>query len=245
LDGKTTLWENPKLPWFVIVIFRGLQLPQTIMRNNKSAIVVFVAGCLIFSVQAQCVVITPSNIVLPDFVGDIFSFDFVILDATDTNITAFQATVNVKGPGSLTFNALNSEAVAATDGYWAFGNSGGTNAFVQDGNYVFGGDTSSGYEPLTSNDIMARYAFIWGGTEGDYTFILNLNTQNSFVQNEYYVKEPLEFTPGSYPGTNNSFTISIPEPGTLVIFVLGGSMVLLKGAAHKHSAFILSNKEPL
>jgi hypothetical protein len=195
---------------------------------KKTAISIFV-GCLIFSVQAQCIVITPSNVVLPASAGEIFSFDFVVFDAMDTNALAFQATISVSGPGILTLDELNSEAVATISDYWAFGNSAVASAFVQDGNSVFGDYTADGLgEPLYNNDIMARYAFIWDGTEGDYTFTLDLDISKSFVQNGVFETEVLGFTPGSYQGDNNNFTINIPEPCTLIIFALGTTGVLLK-----------------
>lgn len=200
------------------------------MRANKTATAVFIVGCLIFSVQAQCVVITPSNVVLPVSAGGIFSFDFVVLDATDINATSFKATMNVSGPSTLTFDKTSSEAVTNEFGYWVYGNSGGV--IIKEeagGKYSFEDDPLSGFpEPLAADDIMARYAFVWDGTEGDYTFVLNLETLNSFVQDEYYIKEPLGFTPGLYPGTYNNFTVNIPEPDTLIIFAFGFSVVLLK-----------------
>jgi len=201
------------------------------MRINKTiAAVLFVLCCLIFSPQAQCVIITPSNVALPASAGGIFSFDFVISDATSTNATAFGATVSVSGPGTLTFNNADSNAVIYNVNYWVHGNSYGVihgtpmvNSYSFSDNPLYGNP-----EPLATGDIMTRYAFIWDGTNGDYTFALNLNTLYSFVQNENYIKETLGFAPGSYPGTSNSFTITVPEPCTLIIFAFGSSAVLLK-----------------
>ncbi len=203
------------------------------MRVRKTAIaVLFMLGCLIFSAQAQgFVVITPSNVNLPDFVGDIFSFDFVV-DANAINAMGFGATISVSGPGTLTFDVNNSNMVVNDVSYWAHENSGGVVFKVDDVNRIFGfsDDTLSGDpEPLVADvNIMARYAFKWGGTVGDYTFVLNLNTAYSYIQDETFEKEPLEFNPGSYQGSSNSFTVNIPEPCTLIIFALGYSAVLLK-----------------
>jgi hypothetical protein len=200
------------------------------MRLKKTVIAVSIVGCLILFEQAQCVEITPSNMVLPTSAGEIFSFDFVISDDMDTNAVGFQATINVSGPSSLVFNESNSIAVIGDIDYWVFGNSGGVIITTPDVNsYGFADDPLSGLpEPLSTDDIMARYAFIWDGTEGDYTFVLDLDTQNSFIQNENFEVEALEFTPGPYDGNYNSFTIIVPEPGTLVIFALGGTVLLKK-----------------
>jgi hypothetical protein len=207
---------------------------------TKTAVAIFIMGCLIFPVQAQgvvSVVITPSNVVLPDFVGDIFSFDFVV-DTNGINATGFQTTISVSGPlgGTLTVdNDANSvaEAVRNDTNYWAYLNSHNIHPqFDQNGNFVFGDYTDNGLgEFLNSNDIVVQYAFKWNGIEGDYTFTLDLNITpplHSFVQNENYDKESLEFTRGSYPGNSNSFTVNIPEPSTLIIFALGSNVALLK-----------------
>jgi hypothetical protein len=167
-------------------------------------------------------------VVLPTTAGEIFSFDFVVLNAMATNATGFQAIISASGPSTLTLNVPKSEAVATVADYWAIGNSADATA-IGSNPYTFGDNTANSLSELLHNDdIMARYAFVWDGTEGDYAFVLNLETLNSYVQNEYYIKEPLGFTPRSYPGTYNSFTVTIPEPCTLIIFVFGSSAVLLK-----------------
>jgi hypothetical protein len=199
------------------------------MRVRKTAIaVLFMLGCLIFSAQAQGVVITPSNVVLPTSAGEIFSFDFVVFDANSTSAFAFQTTISVSGPGLLSFDELNSEAVAKEAMYW-FENSTSATAVDLGGNSYSFGDNTTPAELLGSNDIMASYAFIWNGTEGDYTFTLNLNTSKSFVQRDNLEIEALQFTPGIYyQGGNSYFIVNIPEPGTLIIFTLGSIAALLK-----------------
>lgn len=204
------------------------------MRVNKTSVAVFIVGCLIFSVQAQCVIIKPSNVVLPASAGEIFSFDFVISDANATSALAFQATISVSGPGTLTLDEPNSEAVAKEAMYW-FENSTSTTAF-RDGNFYKFGDNTTSAEPLASNDIMARYAFVWeDGIEGYYTFTLDLNTDNSFVQNDSLEIEALRFTPDTYQGGDNYFIVNIPEPSTLVIFALGAMRFCLRSAIRKRS----------
>jgi hypothetical protein len=200
------------------------------MQANKTAVAVSIVGCLIFSVQAQCVVITPSNVVLPATAGKIFSFDLVVFDANSTSALAFQATISVSGPGTLTLDANSSIAVKEETKYWAFGNSASATAFGSNP-YTFGDNTANGFgELLYRDDIMARYAFEWDGTKGAYTFTLDLDTSKSFVllPPQPGTAEALQFTPGIYlPGSDRSFTINIPEPSTLVILGLGG-MALLK-----------------
>jgi hypothetical protein len=203
------------------------------MQITKTVVAVFIMVCLIFPVEAQCVVgvvITPSNVVLPTTAGEIFSFDFLVLSAMTTNGTSFKATISVSGPGSLTIDKPNSAAVTSESIYWVYGNSYGVIIGTPDGNSCsFEDNPLNGIpEPLAADDIMARYAFIWDGTEGDYTFVLNLSTNNSFIQDGAYVKESLGFSPGSYPGTSDRFAVNIPEPSTLFIFVLGGAALLKK-----------------
>jgi hypothetical protein len=226
---ETTLWDEPKLCCFDIFTPIGV---YTIMQVNKTAVAVFILGCLIFPVQAQCVVmtqITPSNVVLPATAGEIFSFDFVV-DANAINATSFGATISVSGPGSLTLDKPASAAVTGEGAYWVYGNSYGVIIKTPSGNsYSFEDNPLNGNpEPLATDDIVARYAFKWGGTVGDYTFVLNLDTQYSYIQNGDFIKEPLGFAPGSYPGNSNSFTVNVPEPSTLVIFVLGSAVLLKK-----------------
>ena len=203
------------------------------MQVNKIAIAVFTVGCLIFSVQAQCVVIKPSNVALPTSAGELFSFDFVVSGAMNTSALAFQVTISI-GQSGLDFNEPISKAMANAAGYWAFGNSDNANAFVENGNFVFG-DFTTDAELLVNNDIMARYAFKWDGTEGNYTFTLDLNTGNSFVQKEDLGIEVLQFTPGAYSGNSNNFIVNVPEPSTLIIFLLGLLQFCLKKVARKHS----------
>lgn len=227
---ETTLWDEPKLCCFDILTPIGV---HTIMQVNKTAVAVFIMGCLIFPVQAQCVVgvvITPSNVVLPVTAGETFSFDFVVFNATATNATGFKATISVNGPNSLTLDKPDSTAVTDEGAYWVHGNSYGVIIGIPGGNsYSFGDNPLNGNpELLATDDIMARYAFKWDGTEGDYTFVLNLDTNKSFIQNGDYIKEPLELAPGSYPGNSNSFTVNIPEPSTLIIFALGSAVLLKK-----------------
>lgn len=207
---------------------------KTIIRVIQSVFFGFALSCLILSVPAQGVVIEPNIVEMPGSAGGTFRFDYTINNPTGTSARAFQSTMSVSGPGTLTFDAAGSEAVASTNSnYWLFGNSGGAGAIDLGGNsYQFGDDPCDGLaQTLTSSDIMARYSFTWDGTVGDYTFTLDTSISNSFVMNEFFSNEVLQFTQGQYPGQGDSFMVTIPEPTTLMLFALGSAVLLKKRKA--------------
>jgi len=142
---------------------------------------VIIVGCIAMAVPVDGAIITPDNIVFPGGTGETFSFDYVIHNAQSTSALAFQATIDVFGPGGLTFD--------------------GAAQLLNDG------------------DIMARYAFTWDGTEGLYIFTLDFNTNNSSILNSNFITEALEFEPESDP--LGSFSVYLPEPITVNLFVLG------------------------
>lgn len=203
------------------------------MRVIKVAILAFVLSCVIFSGPAEGVEITPIIVSMPDLPGELFSFDFVISDPMGLSAQVFQATISVSGPEVLTFDTTESEAVANATGYWVFGNS--LEAVAMDlGNnsYSFDdGPSNAVAEPLATEDIMARYAFTWDGTVGDYTFTLDLDINKSFIQDESFTKQALQFSSGQYPGDSDYFTVHIPEPTTLILIGLGGLVLLRKRRA--------------
>jgi len=211
------------------------------MRVIKVAFSVFVLSCVAFCRLAGAVEITPSDTIPPyDFVndvlvlssaGDTFSFDFVISNPMGVSARAFQATIGVSGPGTLAFDAASSEAVASAADYWVFGNSVGAGAIdLGGGNYQFGDSPDSpAIEVLIAGDIMARYAFTWGGTVGDYIFTIDLDTTESFVMDDSWFEQTLQFNAGQYPGDDSSFTLHIvPEPATLMLISLGSVALLRK-----------------
>jgi hypothetical protein len=166
---------------------------------------------------------------MPSVAGETFSFDYFINDATGTSAWAFQSTMGVSGPGTLTLDTTSSEAVASVGNYWASGNSGGAGALdVGSNSYQFGDDLVDTLVPrtLAVGNLMARYSFAWDGTEGVYTFTLDFDTRNSYVLNEFLGSEALGFTPGKYEGDSSSFSVLIPEPSTLVLLALGGAGLL-------------------
>lgn len=205
------------------------------MRALNFVILSFALACI--SVPAWAVVeVTPSNLVYPSSPGGLFSFDLTI-SSDPTGITAmgFKSTVNVSspaGPGNLTLDVTNSQAVADYPGYWiSSDNSAGVTVLDRGSyNYEFGDNPSNPYaEPLFSGDTMARYAFTWNGVPGDYTFTFDLDTASSYIALDDFVsKEALLINPGSYPGDSSSFTVTIPEPATLTLFALGGAIFLRK-----------------
>jgi hypothetical protein len=198
------------------------------MRVMKSAVAGIVLSLVILLVPAQGVVIGPDNVVIPGSAGGVFSFDYSIYDATGTTATGYQSRVGVSGPGTLTFDSTSSQAVANDPGYWVYGNSLLAQAIdVGGGNYEFGDSPANPYyEALVNGDIMARYSFTWGGTEGWYTFTLDTAVGNSFVLNDSFVSEVLGFTQGQYPGQGSSFDVYIPEPSTMALLALGGAGLL-------------------
>jgi hypothetical protein len=168
---------------------------------------------------------------LPTSPGDLFSFDFIIADIGDLTGDAqgFQAIVSVSGPGVLDGNEPGSIAVSGVNGYWLSGNSSADFIDHGDNSYTFGDNPENAIaQPLDNGDILARYAFTWGGTAGNYTFTLDLDTSNSYVLNEFYSKEPLQFDRGGYPGDDDSFTVTIPEPTTICCLLGLGTLAMLR-----------------
>ena len=212
------------------------------MRVMKAAMLAFVLCCI--TVPAWAVVIRPSDVVLPTSPGELFSFDLVVKKLPSSfDAEGCQSTVEVSGPGILTFNVASSAAVSNAPSYWLYQNSGGVVAQeTSPGSkkYEFGdGPPDEGI--LGAKDtIVARYAFNWDGTEGLYSFTFdfeNLNENFVFVFVEDYVSYPLKLPGGNWysdpivDADNSSFTVAIPEPNALILFVLGGSILLKKRKA--------------
>lgn len=196
------------------------------MRAMKRAVLTLILVCALQAVPAWSVELTPSNFVMPTSPGELFSFDFIISspDPVGIDAGAFKSTINVDIAG-LIFDVGNSEAVSTDPGYWIFGNSVG--AYAEDltgNNYAFSDNPDNpAIEALYNGDVMARYAFVWDGTVDDYTFTLDSGITNSYVLLDDFVsREALQL-----PTLENSFTVHIPEPATLMLFALG-SIVLLK-----------------
>ncbi len=200
---------------------------------KKSVICIVALAFAALCVPAEsAVIIEPSNCVLD---GNSFSFDFIINEPAGVSAQSFKTTIGVTGEGLL-FEQADSEAVANEPDYWVFGNSAGAGAIDLGGNsFQFGDNLDYGSaEPLLAGDIVARYAFTWDGTVDYYTFTIDLNTNSSYVLyvlNESPVKEALQFSPGTYQGDATSFTVCIPEPATLTLLALGGTILLKKRKA--------------
>jgi hypothetical protein len=177
---------------------------------------------LSFCGTTRGVEVQPIIVQMPNSPGEPFSFDLVI--STDPNplAQAFQATIDsITGPVGfvLTFDIPSSEAVSGEPAYWLYTNSTGAAAIDNgDGSYTFGDDPANASpQPLVTDDIVARYAFTWGGPEGDYTFTFNLDTAMSYILLEDLTsREALQLSEGG-----DSFTVHIPEPTTLVLLGLG------------------------
>jgi hypothetical protein len=84
---------------------------------------------------------------------------------------------------------------------------------------------------------VARYAFNWTGIGGLCKFIFDFsNLDDNYVlgPSPKYESYPLELPQGnwySYPivdADTSSFTVAIPEPGTLILLTLGSTILLRK-----------------
>jgi len=200
----------------------------TIMKSIKLAIFLFLLSCGVFCGTTRGVEVQPTIVQMPSSPGELFSFDLVISTEPNPLAQAFKATIDsVTGPAGfvLTFDIPSSQAVSGESAYWLYTNSDGATAIGSGvGPYTFGDNPHNGEaQELTVDEVMARYAFTWGGVEGDYTFTFNLDTAMSYILLEdLSSKEALQLSEGS-----NSFTVHIPEPATLVLLSLGG-LILLK-----------------
>ena len=208
------------------------------MKVMKVSVWVFVLSCIVFSVPAGAVIIKPDIVDMPTSSGGLFSFDFIIHDPCGVIARSFDTTISVSGPGTLTFDATAGEAVAdnstGNTNYWIYGNSLGADAKSVGGNEYSFGDTADNptSETLYAGDIIAKYVFTWDGTAGNYTFSLDLtDTDKNSVLLSNWATEMLEFTPGEEDGGSNYFTVSIPEPATMLLFGLGGTILLRKRRA--------------
>jgi len=178
-------------------------------------------SCAVFCGQARGAEIQPSVVLMPGSPGEPFSFDLVISQDPGILAQGFQAVISsISGPGALTFNIPYTVAVAVDTDYWLSGNSAGVTAFYNpgDGSYTFGDGPGDGIAqaPMVDN-IVGRYAFTWDGTEGNYTFTFDLNTEMSyFLLEDLSSKEALQLS-----GGGDSFTVYIPEPTTLALLGLG------------------------
>jgi len=197
-------------------------------------IVIFICALASITVPAWAVEITPSNVVYPTSSGEVFSFDYIISDVYPIGLTVmgFKSTINVS-PGGLTLDVTSSVSVGNDLGYWIYNNNAGINVLDKgSNNYEFADNPDSpNTEQLFLGDIMARYAFTWDGVVDDYTFTLDLDTSNSYVALDYVTKEALLLNPGNYPGDSSSFTVTIPEPATLMLLALGSTILFRKRRA--------------
>jgi hypothetical protein len=213
------------------------------MRVMKAAMLAFVLSCI--TVPAWAVVIRPSDVVLPASPGGLFSFDLIVKKFPNSfGAKGCTSTVEVSGPGILTFNRASSAAVSADPSYWLYQNSGGVNTSPPGSSskkHWFADGPNQDEGILGAKDtIVARYAFNWDGTEGLYRFTFdfgNLNENFVFVfvgPPEDYVSYPLKLPDGNWysdpivDADNSSFTVAIPEPNALILFVLGGAILLKK-----------------
>jgi hypothetical protein len=213
---------------------RFLYLRRIVMRKFAFFTFLVCSVCLCVPAEAA-VILTPSNVQIPSSPGEIFSFDFVIGDPCGVSALTFKSEINTSFPGTLTLDETISEAVVGEAGYWIPAGLSLVEVYENlDGSYSFSDDPCS-VDPcsisltLVTGDIMARYAFEWDGTIGDYEISLNTNIANSYVFNfNTFDNVPLAINPGVYPGDASSFNVHIPEPATLMLFGLVGTVLLRK-----------------
>lgn len=145
-------------------------------------------------------------------------FDVLIANGLGQNSEGVQITLSVQAQGhagSLTFSSAMSQAVAGDSDYWLFGNSAGANAMNLGGNvYQFGdGPNNPASAPLLNGRSVARFAFAWDGTVGDYRVSVDTSTQNTFVLQNFVTEQPGWIA--------NPVTLAVPEPsgfGALALF---------------------------
>jgi hypothetical protein len=203
----------------------------------KSAVNAFLV-CIVLSATAFGVEVKPANISIPSSPGGTFSFDFIVTNPPSQAAYTAQLTINRawSNPPDLTFNTSASQSVLSNTSYWVWNNSQGTPAVDNgDGTYTFGdGPENAIAESINNGDILARFAFTWNGTTGNYEFILDKDTTNSFVRLADFSKAGFTLPTGQWftspivGATDSSFTIHIPEPVTVLLFGIGGLFVLRK-----------------
>jgi hypothetical protein len=190
------------------------------MKSIKLLTLLCVFSYGVFCGTTRGVEVQPTIVQMPSSPGELFSFDLVISAGPNPLAQAFQATIDSISPsGVLTFDIPSSEAVSGEPAYWLFANSAGAAAIGSgNGPYTFGDNPNNGQaQELTVDEVVARYVFTWGGTEGDYTFTFDLDTTMSYILLEDLTsREALQL-----PGGGDSFTAHIPEPSTLVLLGLG------------------------
>ncbi len=176
------------------------------------------------ALNASAVVLTANVTDLPSNSGDSFAFNLLYNDS-DISAVSFQATINITAgdTSALALDITASQQINTDSNYWLFNNSG--QAKIQQpqvGSFVFSDFANNGLAtPLTQAKILARYEYVWDGTEDTFTFTLD----NDIIDSSLLVNfqdEPVELDTN-----DNSFSVFIPEPATLLLLTIG-SAVLLK-----------------
>ena len=191
---------------------------------KKSMYLLLICCCLLSISAAEIITLTPANLQLEPYT--VFSFDLVVSSFDGTSAVGFESILGVDLPG-LVFNEtarLVSEMVEDDPDYWLYGVADGASYGCPEGSNEFGFadfQYESNLQALAAGDIMARYSFIWDGTPGDYTFTLNLDPAFSFYVDDLFNEHAIAFTPGTFTGGDNWFTVPIPEPTTLILLSLG------------------------
>jgi len=194
--------------------------------------VVAIFCCIVLSGAAWGVEIKPTNFSTPS-PGGTFSFDFIALSPPTEDLRGIQLTLeSVSGPGVMTFDVDASKTVYDDPSYWIYGINEGGAVKESAGSYIFPDNPDPAITlvaPLAPNDTIARFAFTWDGTVGDYVFTLNSDINysylilDSFNRVEVSLPDGAWFTEPIVSAEDNSFTVHIiPEPATVALLATGG-----------------------
>lgn len=182
------------------------------MRNK----VLLVVGLMTATILAGTASAVEVGIQDGGVVGSKWSFDIKITNPTGVSAQAFQATLQIAGPGALALDAPGSVAVATDPAYWVVGNSQGANAIDKGSSkYQFGDGPNNGIsELLQTGDIMARFKFDWT-TPGWYTINVDTGTSplNTFVTDGNFVNQAVSVS-------SNGLQVYVPEPASVLLLAV-------------------------
>jgi hypothetical protein len=177
----------------------------------------------VFALNAPAAVLTANVTDLPSNPNDTFAFDLLYKDSPISAVS-FQSTVKItQGDiSALTLDITSSEQIESDSNYWLFNNSGQVKALQSEpGAFVFSDFSDDGLAvQITQAMTLAHYVFIWDGTEDTFTFTLDTDVVDSSLLVNFQ-DEPVELD-----STDNSFSVLIPEPASLLMLALGSAAML-------------------
>lgn len=193
---------------------------------------------IVLSTTTFGVEVEPVNISIPSSPGEIFRFDFEVTSPPTQAAYLSQLTIirSWTNPPDLSFNTIASQSVSSNTSYWVWNNSQGALAVDNGNRYIFSDRPENNIaESINNGDILARFAFTWNGTPGNYQFFIDTDITDSFVRLADFSNASFTLPTGQWysdpiiSATSNSFTIRIiPEPTSLILIALGGLTILRK-----------------